>query len=201
MRRDDITVAVSLVAADDVHIPGTHLREWEPTEEAYACIEVSDTGCGMDSETLERIFDPFFSTKFTGRGLGLPVVLGAVKAHDGAVAVESEPGRGAVFRIYLPLSTEQPRPSPVAAAVAPEPPGERGLVLVVEDEPATRKMAQTMLKRLGWEVVTAATASRRSKYSGNTRTESNACFLISPCPAWAAGRPLRPCAPFGPTSR
>jgi HPt (histidine-containing phosphotransfer) domain-containing protein len=76
--------------------------DWEPTGENYACIEVSDTGCGMDPRT----FDPFFSTRFTGRGMGLPVVLGALKTHHGEVAVESEPGLGSVFRVFFPVSGE-----------------------------------------------------------------------------------------------
>ena len=138
----DVVVTVSVAPASRIRASSFHPFDWKPTEENYACIEVSDTGCGMDPQTMEKLFDPFFSTRFTGRGLGLAVVLGAVKAHQGGVAVESEPGRGAVFRVYLPLSAEQPRPSPKAQAVAPEPTGERGLVLLVEDEPAMRKMAQ-----------------------------------------------------------
>lgn len=99
--------------------PGSLIRDarlqpfgWQPREEHYACMQVSDTGCGMDRQTIEKLFDPFFSTRFTGRGLGLPVLLGVVKAHDGAVAVESKPGLGTVFRIYLPLES----PSQQAAA-------------------------------------------------------------------------------------
>jgi hypothetical protein len=89
-----------------------HPGDWEPTGENYACIEVSDTGCGMDPRTMEKLFDPFFSTRFTGRGLGLSVVLGALKAHQCAVAVESEPGRGAVFG-YFPRSLEKAAPGQV----------------------------------------------------------------------------------------
>lgn len=92
--------------------PGSLIRDarlqpfgWQPKQELYACIQVSDTGCGMDRQTMEKLFDPFFSTRFTGRGLGLPVLLGVVKAHEGAVAVESKPGEGTVVRIYLPLET------------------------------------------------------------------------------------------------
>ena len=81
--------------------------DWQPRESVYACLEVADAGCGIASKDIEKIFDPFFTTKFTGRGLGLPVVLGITGAHDGGITVESEPGRGSVFRVFLPVSTEE----------------------------------------------------------------------------------------------
>jgi|GEM_PF-3344008 len=78
--------------------------DWEPRDDVYACLSVSDDGCGMAPDVLEKSFDPFFSTKFTGRGLGLPMALGTVRAHGGALALESEPGRGTVARAIFPLA-------------------------------------------------------------------------------------------------
>ena len=76
---------------------------WKPQGEEYACLTVEDNGCGMPEETMRNLFEPFFSTKFTGRGLGLPVVLGIVKIHNGGITVESEPGKGTLFHVLLPV--------------------------------------------------------------------------------------------------
>jgi signal transduction histidine kinase len=81
---------------------------WQPQDRAYACLEVRDTGCGIPEADLEKLFDPFFSTKFTGRGLGLPVVLGLVQAHGGAVTLSSHPGLGSVFRLHFPIAEAGP---------------------------------------------------------------------------------------------
>jgi PAS domain S-box-containing protein len=120
----------------------------------YACLEVRDDGCGMDAETLERIFDPFFSTKFHGRGLGLASVLGIVRSHRGTLRVESEPGRGTTFRVYLPR-TERRAAGCVSAPVATIARGP-GTVLVVDDEPTVRAVACRMLEAHGFEVLQAA---------------------------------------------
>ena len=74
---------------------------------AYACLEVVDTGCGIAENDIDNLFDPFFSTKFVGRGLGLPVVIGIVRAHEGFITVESESGSGSIFRVYFPLTSEE----------------------------------------------------------------------------------------------
>jgi PAS domain S-box-containing protein len=87
--------------------------DWKPAEKAYAFLEVADTGCGISREEMDKIFDPFYSTRFTGRGLGLAVVLGMARANSGGVGVESEVGRGTRIRIYLPLANH-PEEDPAA---------------------------------------------------------------------------------------
>jgi PAS domain S-box-containing protein len=155
-REGNIIVATAVKEAGDIQLSRYYPSDWKPKEEAYACLSVSDAGAGMDSETLDKAFDPFFSTRFTGRGLGLAVVLGVVKAHEGVVIVESSPDQGAVFRVFLPLTAMKHEPVCQAKSVASAPSGEPILVLLVEDEAMLRTMAQTMLKMLGFEVITAA---------------------------------------------
>jgi len=155
-REGDVTVALHELPAADIQASRFYPAEWEPKDEGYACLSVSDTGIGMDPETLENVFDPFFSTKFTGRGLGAAVVLGVVKAHEGAVTVESSAGEGAVFRVFLPLSVEKLPLPRKAEPVDTAPFKDRGLVLLVEDEPMLRTLAGVMLEHLGYEVITAA---------------------------------------------
>ena len=116
-------------------------------------LEVSDTGVGMDTGTLQRIFDPFFSTKFTGRGLGLAAVMGIVESHHGHIRLRSAPGEGTTFRILFPavLDSADVGPPRVSATQWRG----QGTVLVVEDEEGVREVVRRMLERLGFQVITA----------------------------------------------
>jgi CheY-like chemotaxis protein len=122
----------------------------EPGE--YVVFEVQDHGTGMSDETLERCFEPFFSTKFTGRGLGLAAVHGIVRAHKGLLKVRTEFGKGTNFQVYLPRCFEDPDIREVATSV-PTYSGIGRKALVIDDDPMVRKIMVRMLKRIGYEVV------------------------------------------------
>jgi len=128
--------------------------DWQPVDAAYACLEVTDAGCGIAEKDIEKIFDPFFSTKFIGRGLGLSVVLGIVRAHHGAVTVESRPDNGSIFRVFFPVSTEEVSHRQDMAALAPNH-GARGTVLLAEDEDMVREITADMLRHSGFSVIEA----------------------------------------------
>ena len=119
----------------------------------YVCLTVSDTGHGMDRATLEHVFEPFFTTKGpgVGTGLGLAVVHGIVKSHEGAITVESAPGRGTTFRLFFPLLGSQAAQRAADLVNVPRGAGER--VLFVDDEPTLTDVTRRMLERLGYRVV------------------------------------------------
>ncbi len=125
----------------------------------YLRLSVRDTGHGMDAATMERIFDPYFSTREVGKGsgLGLSIVHGIVKRHGGAVTVESQPGRGATFHVYLPKVDPAPKPGVEEKITLPIPLGmER--ILFVDDEEALTDLATKLLQKLGYQV-TGVTSS------------------------------------------
>ncbi|MEE8319856.1 MAG: PAS domain S-box protein [bacterium] len=121
----------------------------------YSFLEVKDDGIGMDDETKARIFDPFFSTKETGRGLGLAAALGIVRGHSGSIQVESKPGKGTSVKVFLPFSTDVPERAKPAEEAAPEKWEFTGTALVVDDEEAVLEVAKMILELVGFEVLTA----------------------------------------------
>ncbi len=131
-----------------------HLGAELPSGE-YIAVEIADNGCGIPREIQERIFDPFFTTKFTGRGLGLAAVLGIVRAHSGAIEVESEPGHGAKFRLFFPACAEPAAAPPPTPAAAPFTLSDH-TILIVDDEQVLRETMRDLLQRLGYTVFLAA---------------------------------------------
>ena len=126
----------------------------------YVRISVADTGTGIAPEVIDKIFDPFYTTKDIGHGtgLGLPTTLTIVKSHGGWITVESEPGRGSEFQIYLPAS----RAGGVTAsksAISEQPAGRGELVLVIDDDTTIRQVARTTLIKAGYQVLIARDGS------------------------------------------
>jgi len=127
----------------------------------HVSLSIEDDGKGMDDETRNRIFDPFFTTHFMGRGLGMASVYGIVKSHDGAITVDSEPGKGTLVRIYLPAIEAEEKPKKIVAS-KPEielPTGD-ATILVIEDEKDVMMLIQQVLERLGYRVLQAETGKK-----------------------------------------
>ncbi|HVI04333.1 MAG TPA: MASE1 domain-containing protein [Enhygromyxa sp.] len=156
-----VRVSCSVREVDPHSIDETFLPADAPAGR-YAVLEVSDSGAGMSRETMERIFDPFYTTKQTGRGLGMAVVLGIVAAHEGAIKVCSQPGAGTTFEILLPLARERELPVEREPCLAPccEPMREpSGTVLLAEDEDRVRRTTRLLLENAGFTVVEACDGS------------------------------------------
>jgi CheY-like chemotaxis protein len=126
-------------------------------EGRFACLEVSDTGCGITEENMQKIFDPFFTTKEVGKGtgLGLATVHGIVKQHDGWVKVQSVVGQGSSFSIYLPACepsvVEEPSPMPAGPLLC----GGKETILLVEDDQFVRQMITMNLQPFGYKILEA----------------------------------------------
>ncbi len=134
------------------------LGQWGIDPGEYVLFEVSDDGVGMDQETQSRLFDPFFSTKIDGRGLGLSAVLGVVRGHHGALRITSAPGEGTSFQIFFPTTDEL-----IPAALQLPPRDEwrgQGIVLIVDDQAPIRSIASNMMEHLGFETLCASNGER-----------------------------------------
>ncbi|MEO1084141.1 MAG: response regulator, partial [Acidobacteriota bacterium] len=139
----------------------------EPVPEGpYVFVRVQDDGEGMDEETRRRLFDPFFTTKFAGRGLGMAAALGILRSHEGAISVDSEPGRGTSVEAYFPALDHS-----VGDSTSRTPESVRrwrptGTVLVVDDEAVVRDVVELILRNTGFEVLTASSGGEALEIYG-----------------------------------
>lgn len=155
--RDAITgLGKITIETHKVPLSDMHDSVQDDLADGYVLLSVSDDGSGMDNETIDNIFEPFFTTKDMnqGTGLGLATVYGIVRQNNGLINVYSEPGKGSTFRIYFPR--HRGAVEKVSAKIMTEIPMGRGeTLLLVEDEPAIKKMSRNMLERLGYQVLAA----------------------------------------------
>jgi two-component system cell cycle sensor histidine kinase/response regulator CckA len=151
-----VVIRTGLTTRERAEATAAHPRGYELAGE-LVFVEVEDDGCGMDDSTLRRVFDPFFSTKVRGHGLGMAGVLGIVRSHHGAISIHSTAGEGSRVRVMLPALSgpvEPPRPEPVAELV---PSAADGSVLVVDDDPNVRRVTLLALADAGYRVCEATT--------------------------------------------
>jgi len=141
-------------------------RDWQMPGEAippgrYAVIEISDTGCGMSQDVQSKIFEPYYTTKEAGRGtgLGLAVVHGIVRAHQGRIAVYSEPGMGSTFRVYLPAAHASEAVQAIASGRDAWAVGRGERIVLVDDEEPIRVMVRELLQEQGYRVEVYASAA------------------------------------------
>lgn len=144
-----LSVVMSEIELDELTI--SQYQEINPGR--YVQLNISDTGCGIDPAIKDKIFDPYFTTKDIGKGtgMGLAVVLGIIKNHNGAITVYSEPGRGTTFRVLLPLAENEGKTTPHVPEYLPE---GAETILFVDDEAAIADMGSEILRRLGYHVYT-----------------------------------------------
>lgn len=158
----------------------------------HVCLRVSDTGCGMDTYVITRIFEPFFTTKDVGKGtgLGLATVYGIVKQHAGWVEVASQPNQGTTFNIFFPASSQTVKS--ITEDTTPNVPvtGGNETILVVEDEPVLREMAQMLLEESGYHVLLANNGKEALEMWEQNRDSIDLLFTDMVMPAGVSGMEL-----------
>jgi len=169
-----ITIHTEQTRLDDQFIA----RHGFGTPGPYACLSVSDTGAGIDEETLKRIFDPFYTTKETGKGtgLGLSIIYGIIKKHNGHITCDSTPGKGTCFSIYLPLLAgsvpEEPKPEESSDFT-----GGTEVILMAEDDDSMRELYRELLVEFGYSVLEAKDGTDALKKFGEHKQHISLAIL------------------------
>jgi len=158
----------------------------------YAYVEISDNGSGMQAEIIEKAFDPFFSTKQAGRGLGLGAVLGIVRGHKGAIALDSEPEKGTTIRILLPACDEPAAPAKKTYTDGTKNASVAGAtILLVDDEEIIRDMGKGLLEEMGFTALTAEDGSKALEVLKENRDEIDCVILDLTMPRMSGTAALR----------
>jgi CheY-like chemotaxis protein len=159
----------------------------------FVCLQVADTGTGIAPEVLPRIFEPFFTTKPKGQGagLGLATVYGIAKQHEGWVEVDSKPGAGATFRVFLPVAEKSPSSGHRSPAkTASQPPPSPATILVAEDEHSLRKLICNSLAKQGYRILQAADAVQARQVWQSASPPVDLLIIDINLPDGASGRAL-----------
>ncbi|MCA9645114.1 MAG: PAS domain S-box protein [Myxococcales bacterium] len=186
----DVFVSTRLVDVDRGFLQQTYLDEGLP-EGRYVCLEVRDTGCGMDETTRSKIFDPFFTTKATGRGLGLAATLGIVRGHRGAMRIDTEIGSGTLFRIYFPCSNAPSSRAPSYATSIPPKAMAGAGILVVDDEAPLLEVLREQLAGMGFRVLTAESQQQTLELLARTESMVDVALVDVSLASGGEGRLLR----------
>ncbi len=148
-----INISTDVIDASYAELYSEFLDEALPAGR-YVVFQIDDDGCGLDEVTRKKIFDPFFSTKFTGRGLGMSAILGIVRSHNGSIQIKSQPGQGTTIRILLPASDGVVKKRLDFQSVQTKE-KQRDTILVVDDQPAVLAMATAILESMDYSVLAA----------------------------------------------
>jgi signal transduction histidine kinase/CheY-like chemotaxis protein len=183
-----LTIETSRVQVDKAQ--GLLLGNGRPGQ--YARLSVSDTGAGIPTEHLQHIFEPFFTTKESGKGtgLGLAIVLNIMEQHRGWIEVESRPGTGTTFHLYLPTSTENKLRSPARSVESPSVPRGSETILLVEDEGAVRRSIGNILAHYGYHIHTAVSGAAALGIWRKHRESINLMITDLVMPGNVSGRAL-----------
>ena len=153
--RGEIKIVIKTLSASDISGSDIFSADLIPFAETFACLEVTDTGCGMSKEEVVKIFDPFYSTKNIGRGLGLAMAKGLLKSWGGMIGVQTAVGLGSRFRVFIPLvANAVSRPTEISEGK--EDFETRGTILFVDDDDIVRNLAESMIEHIGFSVISAA---------------------------------------------
>jgi CheY-like chemotaxis protein len=187
-RGGKFTLATRLQSFDQA----TTLLNPEARPGHFVCLDVADTGCGMDAITLNRIFEPFFTTKGVGKGtgLGLATVYGIIKQHQGWIEVESQVGAGTSFRVYLPCSEKTASTHSANNSEDSKVQGGSETILVVEDEEALRELVTEILHLYGYKVIAAGSGVDALNVWESRRSEIDLLLTDMVMPHGISGREL-----------
>jgi CheY-like chemotaxis protein len=178
-----VAISVRVEQLDSTRLQ-TSLTTEHPEPGEFVILEVVDTGVGMDQDTIQRIFDPFFSSKVHGRGLGMSAVLGIVKSHGGAIFLKSQPGIGTTIQVAFPAQPEEDSPaeeenaaSENAEAACRVQKSSKKKILVADDEDAVRDVTSVMIERLGYEALEARNGREAVEIFRENRDDI-ACIIL-----------------------